>query len=265
MRRILVALVLLGAVVIGTQMLGGGSASGSNSTGPESTDPFQSVTVPTGPKLAVSEIEVDAMSAASRAEEQQPTDTSVEEGTLEEAMKRIDPSTNFPNASPGLQRMLGESVYLVSMSGHFTLYDAHVRKGDPPPTGNVLDLVFDAHSGATVGRALPAENAPVGPALATVASAGTVDNGILSGVVLLSGGPKPRQGQPSPAHAIGYRVTVRRREHIVKTATTTARGFRISLPPGHYTVTGTQGACNSAPAVIVRGRTTRATLKCSIR
>src|SRR5260370_29658971 len=123
-RRILVALVLLGAVVIGTQMLGGGSASGSNSTGPESTDPFQSVTVPTGPKLAVSEIEVDAMSAASRAEEQQPTDTSVEEGTLEEAMKRIDPSTNFPTASPGLHRIMGQSAYLVARRGHSTPHAA---------------------------------------------------------------------------------------------------------------------------------------------
>lgn len=261
--------VLLTGAGIGTQMLGGSASASNSPTGesqaaPEPRYPFQSVSVPTGPDLAVGEVERIAIAAASRAGEDQPT-VSIAEGTLEEAMQRIDPSTKFPDASPGRQLMLGEPVFLVTMRGHFTLDDAHVRKGDPPPTGDVLDLVIEAHTGEIVGRALPAENAPVGPALASVASTAGSQNGVLAGVVLLSGGPKPRLGQVSPYRAIGYKVLVRRRAAVVKTARTTKRGFTVSLPPGRYTVTGTQGICKSVQAVIERGRTTHVTLKCSIR
>ncbi|MGO9488244.1 MAG: hypothetical protein ACLQBB_04350 [Solirubrobacteraceae bacterium] len=189
---------------------------------------------------------------------------SVSEGTLEEARLRIDPSTNIPDQSPGMRATLEAPVFLVAMSGNFTLSRASVRPGDPPPTGNVLDLVIDAHTGAIIGRALPAENAPVGPPLANVAATGT--RGVLAGRVKVSGGPPPRRGQkPGPKYAVGYKVLVKKGRRVVKTVTTTAKGFSARLVPGRYTLAGTQGYCPPVNTSVQRGRTTRVTLKCSIR
>jgi len=256
-RRLLLAMMLVGiAVVGGTQIL---SASASNS--PPPIDPFASVVIPSGPELPLSEIETIARTTSARAGEPTPT-MSVGKGTLEDAMRSIDPSTTFPETSPGMRKMLGASVVLVVMHGNFTLNDAHVRKGDPAPTGSVLDLVIDAHTGGVVGRALPIHQAGGGLPLASVASA---DTGVLAGVVLLAGGPKPSRGHSGPRRAIGYKVLIKRGSRVVRTAITSTHGFRVLLKRGSYVVEGTQGICKAVPVIVWPGRTTSALVRCSIR
>jgi len=161
-RRLFAAVLVLGALLVGgTQIL---SASASSDS--QSTDPLASVALPSGPELALEDVLEIARAESTRAGEPAPSAVSAGKGTLEDAMRSIDPSTSFPEADANVRKMLGAEVVLVVMHGNFTLADAHVRKGAPPPTGTVLDLVIDAHTGDVIGRALPIEQSSAGIPLA---------------------------------------------------------------------------------------------------
>ena len=185
-RRLFTTAVVLGALLLGGTWILSASASSDS----QSTDPFAAVVLPSGPELAMHDVLEIAGAESSRAGEPAPT-MSVGKGTLEDAMRSIDPSTSFPGSDAGVLKMLGAAVFLVVMHGHFTLAGAHLRKGAPLPTGTVLDLVLDAHTGDVVGRALPLEQSSVGIPLASVSSVRKPATGVLTGEVLLSGGPKP--------------------------------------------------------------------------
>jgi hypothetical protein len=260
-RRLFAAVLALGALLVGgTQIL---SASASSDSQP--TDPLASVVIPSGPELPLEDVLEIARAESVSAGEPAPSAVSAGKGTLENAMRSIDPTTSFPEADAGVRKMLGAEVVLVVMHGNFTLADAHLRKGAPPPTGTVLDLVIDAHTGDVIGRALPIEQSSAAIPLASVASVRMPTTGALTGEVLLSGGPRPRAGNPASRPALGYTVRVRRGRRLEKRVVTSSRGFRVQLSPGTYKVEGSQGICKPLTVAIRRGRTSRVTLRCSIR
>jgi hypothetical protein len=86
--------------------------------------------------------------------------------------------------------------------------------------------------------------------------------GVLTGRVLLSGGP-PRHDGTHPA--LGYTVLIKQGSRVVMRTMTTARGFRVRLRPGTYVVAGSQGACKQQTVMIRAGGTVGTTLRCSIR
>jgi hypothetical protein len=103
--------------------------------------PFQSVTLPPGPEMPLSQIEGIARNEAGQAGEPSPA-MSVGRGTLAAAMRMIDPSTTFPEATGQIGSMLSEQVVLVVMHGSFRLsIGTRLPKGGGVAVGSVLDLV----------------------------------------------------------------------------------------------------------------------------
>jgi hypothetical protein len=261
MRRLRLLLVMM---VIGGAIVGGAQILSASATGPPAAEPFARVVIPSGPELPLEKIEGIAQAHSEQAGEPTPT-MSVGKGTLEDAMRSIDPSTSFPETSSGIRTMLSEPVVLVVMHGSFTLNDAHVRKGDPAPTGSVLDLVIDSHNGAVVGRALPIQQEAGGMPLASVASVGAARTGVLAGHLSVGGGPLCcRARGHTVMHGAGVLITGRRflrRIAIVGNGT-----FRVRLRPGRYVLRGLIGGLCPPVGVVVRAdRMTRAKLICSIR
>jgi hypothetical protein len=279
MWSLLVSVVIVGAVLGAIQMNALASSSAP-------VKPFASVAIPGGPEISVQRVEEIAQTEAVRAGDVAPS-MSLGKGTLMEAMRSIDPSTSFPEAetaanpeaSAQIRTMLSEPVTLIVMHGEFTLDNAHVRKGDPPPTGTLLDLVVDSHTGTVVGRALPMrQEAPIQEdgALDSAVSRGRIAvhsvMGTISGHLLVSGGPLRRGGSATTGGS-HWRVTVSRRYRAVANLVTNRDGgFAVRVPAGRYTVAGRLPAgtlCGTPQAtkqVMVRaGKKVQVQLICSIR
>jgi hypothetical protein len=266
-RRRLTVVIMLGASAVfgATQVFG---ASPEANPVVRSPDPFAGVVVPSGPELTREQIVSIAEHASTQAGEPNPS-ISMGHGTLEAAMRTIDPSSQFPEStSPGYRAMFAMPVFLVALHGHFTLTDALVRRGSPMPSGTVLDLVIDAHTGAVTGRALPTlEEQQQGEAapLARVASRSSFIvvhalRGLIVGHLYLSGG---RRGSVVPGNRVA--VIVRHGSRTVARAITSRHGaFRVSIKAGSYRVAGTYGGCVANKVVVRAGKTTHTRLICGL-
>jgi hypothetical protein len=280
MKRLLLAAIVAGGGIVGATQI---SASASS---PAPVKPFASVQVPSGPELPVTHVEEIAQTQAARAGDAGPS-MSLGKGTLEQAMRSIDPSTAFPQTEASastetgaqIRKMLSEPVTLVVMQGQFTLINAHLRKGAPPPTGAVLDLVVDSHTGAVVGRALPIrQEVPIqeGGALVSVVSRGRIAvhsvMSVISGRLLVGGGPL-RRGGSAVTGGSHWRVTVSRGARVVAKLVTNGKGgFAVRVPAGRYTVAGRLpagrpcGIPQATKRVVVRAsKKTEVQLACSTR
>lgn len=266
-RRLVVVMVLAGvALFVGVQVLSA-SAGPSQAT---AADPFAGYVTPSGPDIPLEK--VVALADARSAEAGQPDPPMSEgKGTLEAAMRTIDRSTNLTEqTSRGYRAMLATPVDLVVMQGHFTLGDALVPAGRPTPTGSVLDLVIDSHTGAVIGRALPTpeqQQQSEGVPLASIASRGLIAlhrvTGVIAGRLYVSGG-RPHAGQglhPADRFAV---VVTRGTRTLAKTTTTRRGAFSIHIAPGRYELAGEPGACRAKKVVVKAGRTTRARLYCGL-
>ncbi|MFI4977205.1 MAG: hypothetical protein ACHQC8_00785 [Solirubrobacterales bacterium] len=277
MKRLLLAVTVVAGAIAGATQLSAASS-------PAPAKAFASVLIPSGPELSVTRVEEIAQTQAGQAGDVGPS-MSLGKGTLEQAMRSIDPSTTFPEAGTStetgaqIRKMLSEPVALVVMQGQFTLTNARVRKGAPPPTGSVLDLVVDSHTGAVVGRALPIrQEVPIqeGGALVSAVSRGRIAvhsvMGVISGRLLVGGGPL-RRGGPAVTGGSHWRVTVSHGSRVVAKLVTNRKGaFAVHVPAGSYTVAGLLPAgtpCGIPQAtkhVVVRaGKKTEVQLTCSIR
>ncbi len=209
------------------------------------------------------------MARSDEAGEPSPAEVRMGRGTLEDAMRTIDPSTTMPETpSPRFRRMLATPVVLVVMHGHFTLNDARVPPGYPAPTGAVLDLVIDAHTGGVIGRALPITQQQGGLPLASVAS-WKAARGVIVGRLYVAGGPPSRsRGHRGPIPSAGSGVVVTNISGKVVARTMTAKSgrFRIRIKPGRYLVAGTlSGLCKRNAVTVRAGKQTSTRLSCSIR
>ncbi|SRR5258708_3614082 len=121
-----------------------------------SAEPLEGYVAPTGPKLALSQVRAEVIAIAGDAGEQTPSNMVVASGSLSSAMEALDgPNASGPSAPTGGEgRWLASTVYVVDLHGQFALTDAPVPRGRSAPTGTVLSLVFDAHTGGLEGRVL---------------------------------------------------------------------------------------------------------------
>ncbi len=274
--RLLLMLSVAGLAGIAVTQVISASAGTGAASAPAVTNPFAAYVPPSGPELPPATILSAARSNSAQAGVTSPSAVSIAQGSLREVMTSVNPEVTLPAAPGGGQEAwLNSTVDLVSMHGSFTLYDAHVPHGQPAPTGSVLDLMIDAHTGQIVGRTLTTtapslQRLTLMQAESTGATAATA-TGVISGRLYAVGGPAP--GHPRPAQAFTVLVTpvgVSSAGAGVLAATRTAASgwFAIRIRPGRYQVAGRlpSGLLCPAQKVLVRAaETTRTRLTCSIR
>lgn len=267
-RHRLVVVTVVGALaVFGVAQVFGASPGASPVVSPP--DPFAGVVIPSGPELQPEQVVAIAEGASTRSGETNPS-ISMGSGTLEAAMRTIDPTSRFPEStSRGYRAMFAMPVFLVVLRGKFTLDDALVRRGSAIPTGSVLDLVIDAHTGAVTGRALPTpeqQQQSEAVPLARVASRNLIAvrpvRGLLVGRLYLSGG---RPGRRSVVLGNRVEVIVSHGSRRVARAITSRNGaFSIAIKPGSYRVVATTGGCIANNVVVKVGKATRTRLICGL-
>jgi len=274
--RLMLALSVVGLASIAVTQVISASAGTSPAPSPPVSDPFAAYMPPSGPELPLAQILTTARSDSVRAGVPSPSAVAVAQGSLREVMRTVNPDVTLPSSPGGGQEAwLNSTVDLVSMHGGFTLHDAHVPHGYPAPTGSVLDLVIDTHSGELVGRILgtstpdlqqlylvPAESLSAGVATRT---------GLILGRLYGVGGPARHGRRP----AQDFKVVVARAGRglagstvLTSTRTSVNGSFAIRIRPGEYLLAGSlsSGRFCAAQQVLVRaGQSTRTTLTCSIR
>jgi hypothetical protein len=126
----------------------------------------------TGPRLSETQIAEVAQQEAARAGDATPGGGSDEammtavDSSLADAVD-AGPHTEMQASSPGMEALLKSEVAVVVMHGNFTLDSAPVPPGAPVPTGTVLTLTIDSHSGWVDQRELTMSEAPGLAALGT--------------------------------------------------------------------------------------------------
>ncbi len=262
---------LILAVLVACSILGASqalSASAGTSAASPNPDPFAAYLTPAATKLSSEQIMTIAQSESARAGEPNPT-ISISKGSLENAMRSIDPSTVIPETSePGERAMYATPVSLVVMQGAFTLQDAHVPPGVSDPKGSVLDLIVDEHTGAVMGRALPSpSDLAASLPLASTASTKAKD-GIIVGTVGVGGGPAfhGRYRTRAPVPHTGVVVMSLGHVVLVRTMTRSNGHFSIRIRPGHYLVAGTfSNVCPTNRVLVRPGKIVSTRLNCSIK
>jgi hypothetical protein len=242
---------------------------------------FAGYVAPTGPELELSKVQGIALTRASWAQDTEPTDTQAAQGTFEQVRHVMDPQlvTSAPT-SAGEEAYLHSQALLVVMHGQFTLDDAPVPKGQPSPTGSVMELIVNAHTGFVEGVYLgehePSALSSLGSVIdlqnpmaqsATVHRSATVRPTTISVHVYVAGGPE-RVARRGPHPARGLMVNVGRANGTMISTRTNRHGvvsFRVRS--GHYLVTASfqlGQKCASARTVVQTGQTRNIQLYCSI-
>jgi hypothetical protein len=243
-RRKLVAGGIAGMLVAGGAAAASGQVTGApagttgttGTTEPSERNPFESYEPPTGPEQPLAAVEQIAYAQALAAGEANPSDVTIEKGPLSEVLHKLNPSystTEPPTA--GMARVLASDVYLVTMHGHFTLTRVPVPVGTGVPTGSVLNLTINAHTGVVEGYALPLPGQQQGATtqVARVASVRHIATGAVVGKAVLSGGPA---GAGGPGGHLTI-LLVSSSHHVVARTRTSTRGrFRVVATPGTYSV-----------------------------
>ncbi len=153
-----------------------------------------------------------------------------------------------------------QASYLIAERGHFTAYMASPPPGAPLPTGSVLTLVVDAFTGDVtdygVSNRYP-DLVVLGP-VTTDLRIPSVPSGVLTGAIILIGGPSPPPGEKrKPAAGLvsvfGARGRLIARQHV-----RAGHLFRFRLPPGRYELRdATYWDCPAATAIVRAGHVTR--------
>jgi hypothetical protein len=117
-----------------------------------STRPNEGYVRPSGPKLSTTDLRKLALQV-SATEGHDATPTDIEEvpvDTLQQAAEVVDPDFKAPPAtSVGMAEWYNAEVDVIVLRGHFSLDSAPTsRFATGVPTGTVLDLIVDAHTGA---------------------------------------------------------------------------------------------------------------------
>lgn len=118
--------------------------------------PMAGYVAPSGSVMSEAAVRAIALLAAERSGEASPAEVTISEGSLSQVMALMEPqSASLPTAqSSGESAWLEAPTYRVRMTGSFELDYARVPPGEAIPTGSVLELAIDAHTGAIEGRRL---------------------------------------------------------------------------------------------------------------
>jgi hypothetical protein len=109
---------------------------------------------PMGPLIADAQLTDIVRQVASLSHVAAPSEVRAVDTSLKSAME-IDSRNVLPPApDPGMAALQASKVVLVTMHGNFVLDNARVPQGEPAPTGRVLTLILDAHTGQVEGRAV---------------------------------------------------------------------------------------------------------------
>lgn len=174
--RIFGILVVVGASIFGaTQALGSPNSTPTLSP-PEPdqaaiSEPLASYQQPTGPLLSDADVHSLALREAVRAGDSNPSAVLAVDTTLTNAERAVEPQAVIPEtATGGAANFEHSAVSLVVLHGNFTLFAARVPRGRPAPTGTVLSLAVDAHTGAVDMRSIQTSDPSGLSALGTVRS-----------------------------------------------------------------------------------------------
>jgi hypothetical protein len=279
-KRIVATLATLGVLFVG----GGAFAltgAGADTAKPEPNQEVFSYTAPTGPELTpVQAAEAGSYYARASAQEAGALQIEVAHGTdgqasaVNESRSPDEPATSN---SPQIAAWRASTAYLVVIRGKQFAPSVPLKHGARQPTGTVLALILDAHTGQMEGLNLGPEapnvaalgqvtalNIPENSTTAVAASVRAVPGwrGTLAGRVLVGGGPSRARRHP----ASYAKVLIQNAGHTLATATTNANGtFKVELLTGTYQVTARVGTCPPSKAVIKHRRTTSVNVSCSIR
>lgn len=159
-RRARVGLLVIVALFVGGAAETFAASDTSGSTQESSITEAPEYRAPQGPLLADAQINAIVHREAAIAHEPSPSNIHAVDTSLKSAVE-IEPHNVVPAApDPGMAAVEASTVVVVSMHGNFTLTNARVPAGQEAPTGSVLTLILDAHTGQLEGRAVSDEEAP---------------------------------------------------------------------------------------------------------
>jgi hypothetical protein len=152
-KRLAIACVVLAGLVFGVTQAVGSSASTPaepgelETTQPVAPNPFASYQQPTGPELSDGAVREVALKAAAVAGDASPSSITAISTTYAAAVGALDPgATQSSPSSAGEAEYRQSTVVVVVLHGQFVLNVSTPAKR-PEPSGPVLSLVIDAHTG----------------------------------------------------------------------------------------------------------------------
>jgi hypothetical protein len=157
----LACLLLAGLVGFGATQAGGASSTGPDPEPSQANapDPFASYTRPAGPELSDSAVDTIAQEQARIAGDPNPTSITATSSTYGAATAALDPEGTSPaSASAGEESYRRSAVRVLVMDGDFRLDNSRVPRGYAEPSGPVLFLVIDAHTGKIDMRGIEESN-----------------------------------------------------------------------------------------------------------
>jgi hypothetical protein len=169
MRKILkvsVACTALAGMVFGATQAGGAPSSPTESEASQANapNPFNDYTQPAGADLSDDAVKSIALEQAAIAGDAEPTSITATSSSYAAAVHALDPGASMPaSESAGEESYRRSSVQVLVMNGDFKLSNSRVPKGRTEPSGPVLFLVIDAHTGKIEVRGVE-ENNPAGVA-----------------------------------------------------------------------------------------------------
>jgi hypothetical protein len=120
-------------------------------------------TIPSGSVLSNTQLRSAINTIAKNAgDTETPSRVEVVEGSLRNSIETIDPTNILPsNPTAGYASWLGSPTYLLVLHGNFVLSNEPIPPGAATPSGTVLDVIVDAHTGEVDGLHV-ADQTPAG-------------------------------------------------------------------------------------------------------
>jgi hypothetical protein len=127
----------------------------------EGNQPAAGYIAPTGPELSAASLQQIANAAISRNSSTAESAT-VYHMELQQALESTEPGYTVPTEQPtGLGNWLHSSVDVLVLRGKFTLLNASIPAGHLAPTGSVLDIIVDSHTGVMDGVRLSSDGTSI--------------------------------------------------------------------------------------------------------
>jgi hypothetical protein len=127
-----------------------GAVDGTTATTATAKPVAEGYTPATGPTLSDAQLQKIAQEAAQNAEDGQAASGTVQtaQTSLKTALSAIEPNGTIPaTQNTGYADLLQSSTDLIVMHGQFTLTNAPRPPKTAAPTGSVLEIIIDAHTG----------------------------------------------------------------------------------------------------------------------